>query len=78
MVSIVEILGKDKSTKDKEILAHRKHSFIFCNGISYLLLGNGKTFLNSAYYEGNWIPPEKYKYPSRQGGVMQVCDTFNG
>lgn len=45
MVSIVEILGKDKSTKDKEILAHRKYSLFFAMEYLIFYLEMGRHFL---------------------------------
>lgn len=34
-------------------------TFVTRDGVTYLVVGNGKVFLNSIHYEEGWLPPEK-------------------
>ena len=34
-------------------------AFAIRDGVPYLVIGNGKTFLNSIHYEAGWLPPGK-------------------
>lgn len=40
----------------------KQQAIVVRNGITYLVLGNGKTYLNSVHYDENWIPPEEKKH----------------
>jgi hypothetical protein len=33
--------------------------FINRDDMLYLVIGNGKTFINSIHYQEGWLPPEK-------------------
>lgn len=35
----------------------KKQAFVIRDGVPYLIIGNGKNFLDSVHYEENWIPP---------------------
>lgn len=37
----------------------KNQAFVIRDGVPYLVIGNGKTFLNSIHYEEGWLPSEK-------------------
>lgn len=36
----------------------KNQAFVVRDGVPYLVLGNGKTFLESVHYEDGWVPPK--------------------
>lgn len=36
----------------------KKQPFVVRNGVTYLVIGNGKSFLSSVHYDEGWIPPQ--------------------
>lgn len=37
----------------------KKQAFVIRDGVPYLILGNGQTYINAVHYDKGWIPPEK-------------------
>lgn len=39
--------------------AEKNHAYVIRDGVYYLVIGNGKTFLSSIRHEEGWLPPEQ-------------------
>lgn len=53
---------KVRKAVDIELTEEEKNGAVVVrDGIAYLILGTGKTFLNSVHYQEGWFPPRKNK-----------------
>ena len=49
-----------RKTIDIKLTEEEKNrAVVIRDGVSYLVLGTEKNFLNSVHYQKGWIPPEK-------------------
>lgn len=51
---------KIRKAVDIQLTEEEKNgAVVIRDGVPYLILGNGKAFLNSVHYQKGWLPPEK-------------------
>ncbi len=44
---------------EEYVIDEKNQAFVNRDDVPYLVIGNGKTFLNSIRYEEGWLPPDK-------------------
>jgi hypothetical protein len=44
---------------EEYVTDEKNQVFVIRDDLPFLVIGNGKTFLNAIHYEEVWLPPEK-------------------